>query len=382
MWDVIVIGLGAMGSAAAHRLSKRGCRVLGIDQYIPPHIHGSSHGRSRIYRQAYFEDSRYVPLLLRAYDLWRELENESGQQLLHLTGSLVIGSAGGPMVARSAESAQAFHLPHEMMSASELQRRYPAFKVEPDTTALLEHNAGYLEAEASVSAQLSEATRAGAELRLSERVLEWSAESGGVTVRTNACTYSAAHLVITAGPWAPEVLCSLGLPLRVTRQVLYWFEPQDHMELYGKDRMPVYLFEAEHGEPLVYGFPWTGTASEGVKVAVHGSEELCTPESVDRSIRPSDEEYIRARLARTLPRLAGRLQRAETCLYTMTPDENFILDTHPEHANVTLATGFSGHGFKFAPVIGEVVAQLVLDGTSDHDLDLFALNRFRRARVA
>ena len=381
MRDVIIIGLGVMGSAAAHRLALQGCRVLGIDQYAPPHTHGSSHGLSRIYRQAYFEDSRYVPLLLRAFELWQELEAATSQRLLHLTGSLVIGPDSGVLVRRSAESARAFNLPSERLTAAEVQRRFPAFHVQPHTTALLEHNAGYLDAEASVRAQLAEAARAGAELRVEERVLDWKADAGGVTVRTTAGTYSAAHLVITAGPWAPEILAGLGLPLRVTRQVLYWFEPQDAIELYGKDRMPVYLFEAENNQPLVYGFPWTGTAEEGVKVAVHGSDDVCTPESVDREIRPRDEQYIRAQLARTLPRLAGRLLHAETCLYTMTPDEHFILDAHPEHANVTLAAGFSGHGFKFAPVIGEALAQLVTAGASPFDLRLFNIDRFQAVQA-
>lgn len=376
MRDVIIIGLGAMGSAAAHRLSKHGFRVLGFDQLTPPHSEGSSHGRTRIYRQAYFEDGRYVPLLLRVFDLWRELEADSGEDLLHLTGGLVVGSATGELVRRSAESATMFNLPHEIIAPEDLRRRYPAFHFEPETTALLEHNAGYVEAETSVRAQLAEAARRGAELRLNERVLGWTADRAGVTVRTSAGTYSAAHLVITAGPWAPEILRDLGLPLRVTRQVLYWFEPVDDVELYIKDRMPVYLIEPEKGAPLVYGFPWTGTASEGVKVAVHGTEEVCTPESVERRIRPEDEQYIRARLARTLPRLAGRLLRAETCLYTMTPDEHFIIDAHPQHANVTLAAGFSGHGFKFAPVIGEILAQLATNGDSEYDLALFGINRF------
>ena len=370
-----------MGSAAAHHLSKRGCRVLGFDQYDPPHNLGSSHGQTRIYRQAYFEDIRYVPLLLRAFDLWRELEAASGQDLLHLTGSLVIGSPAGHLVQRSAESAQSFRLPHEMLSTAELGRRYPAFCLESDTIALLERNAGYVEAESSVRAQLTQAAAAGAELHRCERVLGWSAQGNGVTVHTTDRSYSAAHLVITAGPWTPEVLRGLGLPLRVTRQVLYWFEPIDGVELYRKERMPCYLCEAPNGDPLVYGFPLSGPASEGVKVAVHGLPEECTPESVRREIRVEDEAYIRARLAGTLPRLAGRLIRAETCLYTMTPDEHFIIDAHPEHSNVTLAAGFSGHGFKFSPVIGEIVAQLITGEKAAFDLDLFALNRFSTARV-
>ena len=189
-------------------------------------------------------------------------------------------------------------------------------------------------------------------------------------------TYSAKRLIITAGPWAPQILAELDLPLRVTRQVLCWFAPQGGVEDFRPDHCPVYLLESQPGQPLLYGFPLTGPDSEGVKVALHGIEEVCTPETVDREIRPDDESTIRERLATTMPRLAGRLLRAETCLYTMTPDEHFIIDTHPRHAAVTLIAGLSGHGFKFAVVLGEVLADLATNGKSSFDLSLFSLDRF------
>ncbi len=378
--NVIVIGLGAMGSAAAQHLAERGCTVRGFDRFAPPHSHGSSHGLSRIFRQAYFEDHRYVPLLMRSFDLWQRLERDSGVRLLFLPGSLVLGPSDGKLVKRSAESAKLFGLPHELLGAAELKQRYPVFEVKPETLGLLEHNAGYLLPEACVTQQLRRAERAGALLQTNDRVLDWHAEPRGssVSVRTNSGTYRADHLVITAGPWAPDLLSALGLPLRVTRQVLCWFEPKVPIEHFREDRLPVYLIEADGEIPLLYGFPLTGSERDGVKVALHGSENDCTADSCERTILPSDEQSIRARLSDTLPGLAGRLLHAETCLYTMTPDEHFILGPHPHHPAVTVAAGFSGHGFKFAQVIGELLAEAVVNPQSTAIPDLFSFGRFNR----
>lgn len=378
--DVIIVGLGAMGSAAAQQLAERGCRVLGFDQFAPPHGHGSSHGLTRIFRQAYFEDARYVPLLMRSFDLWQRLERDSGQRLLHLPGALVIGSADGQMVRRSAESAQAFGLSHEIFDAAELRRRYPVFAVNSDTVALLERDAGYVRPEACIEQQLRQAAKAGAELHTNELVIDWKAgeRGSGVTVRTAKATYTADHLVLTAGPWSPRILAEPGLPLRVTRQVLCWLKPKQSLDDFREGRLPVYLIEADGDRPLLYGFPLTGADTEGVKVALHGVEEVCTPSSICREIRPGDERTIRERLANTLPGLAGEFLRGETCMYTMTPDENFVLGAHPHHNSVTVAAGFSGHGFKFAPVIGEIVADTVLQSAARWDVDLFSPNRFLR----
>lgn len=364
-----------MGSAAAGALAEKGLRVAGFDAFTPPHARGSSHGLSRIFRQAYWEDSRYVTLLLRARELWDRLERDSGQPLLHVTGALMIGPQGGQLAPRSAESARAFHLPHEMLSAGELRRRWPVFSVPHDAVALLEHGAGYLRPELCIEQQLAHAVRRGAQLHMNEPVVEWTAAAGGVTIRTARGQYSAGHLVITAGPWAPQVVGE-DWPLRVTRQVLFWFEPAGPIEPFREGRLPIYLIESAAGEPVLYGFPITGSDAEGAKVAFHGSDEVCTPETVSRTVRPDEEARIRQRLASALPSLAGRRVRAETCLYTMTPDENFILGLHPQHSAVTVALGFSGHGFKFAPVVGEVIGELVCDGRSRFDLAMFSPGRF------
>ena len=376
--SVIVIGLGAMGSAAAQHLATRGCHVLGFDRFRPPHTLGSSHGQSRITRQSYWEDSRYVPLLLRAYDLWRKLEADTGQSLLHLTGGLMIGPTSGDLVARSAHSATSFNLSHELLSAAQLQQRFPAFTVDEAISALWEQKAGYLLPEACVQQQLNQASKAGADLHYDEPAISWQATPGGaVSVQTARGTYHADHLVITAGPWAPQILESMQLPLQVTRQVLYWFEPASHGELFQPDRFPVFLLQSE-GDPIVlYGFPSIPTGLPGVKVALHGSADVCTPESVLRELRPQDELAIRTRLNRMIPLLGGgRLLHAETCLYTMTPDEHFLIDQHPEFSQVTIAAGLSGHGFKFASVMGEILADLATGNTPPYDLDLFSINRF------
>jgi sarcosine oxidase len=377
MGAIIVVGLGAMGSSTALHLAHRGHRVLGFDQFTPPHTHGSSHGETRIIRKSYWEDPRYVPLLLRAYELWRRLEVDTGQSLLHITGGLMIGRVDGDLVARSTASAEQFDLRHEVLSAAQIRRLYPAFRIDDDWAALWETDAGYLNPEACVEQQLQQAALAGSELHFDEAMMEWDAlPGGGVSVRTTRATYTADHLVITAGPWAPHILRELNLPLRVTRQVVYWFEPTGSIELFRRERMPIYIREMEKGKPLLYGFPLTGTDTEGVKVGLHGSDDFCSPDTVNRAIGPDEEHIIRERLADALPLLAGRLLRAETCLYTMTHDEHFVIDTHPEFPQVTLAAGFSGHGFKFASVLGEVLADLATDCSPTYDLELFSLRRF------
>jgi sarcosine oxidase len=378
MGTIIIIGLGAMGSATALELASRGHRVLGFDQFTSPHNRGSSHGQTRIIRKSYWEDPRYVPLLLRAYDLWRRLEADSGQVLLHITGGLMIGRADGDLVSRSTASSERFMLPHEVLSAADIRRRYPVFKIDDNWTALWEKDAGYLHPELCIEQQLRQAASVGADLHFNEPVMEWNALPGGdVLVRTARETYVAEHLVITAGPWAPQILRELNLPLTVTRQVVYRFEPTGSIELFRPDRMPIYIREMQKGQPLLYGFPLTGADSDGVKVGLHGSDEYCSPETVDRTIRPADERIIRERMADALPLLAGRLLHAETCLYTMTPDEHFVVDKHPDFSQVTIAAGFSGHGFKFASVLGEVLAELATDGKPAFDLELFSARRFQ-----
>ena len=378
-FDAIVLGLGGMGSAAAMHLAGTGRRVLGIDQFSAPHDRGSSHGHTRVIRQAYFEHPSYVPLLLRAYELWRELEQSTGRRLLDLCGGLMMGEPDSDVVRGSLQSARTHGLAHDLLEAGDIRRRFPPFRISDRTVALLEPNAGLVYCEAAISAHLDVAARRGADLRFHQPVMHWkSGDNGGVSVTSSQRTYHAEHLVITPGPWAPALLPDLGLPLVVERQVLYWFQPPEGTTRYLPDRHPVHIWQRADGT-TPYGFPAVDGPSGGVKAAFYRQEtcEVCTPESVDRSIRDAEIERMRAALREYLPGLAGPLVRATTCLYTMTPDHHFVIGSHPRHANVHLAAGFSGHGFKFCSVVGERLAQHVTGTAQADSWHLFSPDRFR-----
>jgi sarcosine oxidase len=350
--------------------------VIGLEQYTPAHDRGSSHGRSRIIREAYFEHPDYVPLIQRAYEQWRALEEECGASLLVMTGGLLIGPAGGVLVQGALASARQHHLPHELISADEVQRRFPPFRLPPGMAAVQEPNAGVLNPEACIRAHVEGATAAGAMLRFEEPVLRWTANERTVEVVTAQQSYSAARLVITAGPWAPQVLDALGLPLQVERNVMYWFAPRGNAGAFAPSRFPIYICEYRPGA-FFYGFP---AHSDGaVKVAHHHSGEVCSPDTLRREVAPAEVTRIRALLEAHLPDASGELRAMAACMYTNTPDGHFIIDRHPHHRSVVVACGFSGHGFKFASVVGEVLADLSLDGWTRHPLSLFRLHRFRRS---
>jgi len=370
--DVVVLGLGAMGSAAAYHLARRGQRVIGLEQYTQAHDRGSSHGRSRIIREAYFEHPAYVPLIQRAYDLWETLQREGGTRLLLPTGGLMIGPEPGVLVQGALTSARTHHLAHEVLDSRTIRARFPAFAAADDTVAVWEPRAGVLFPEFCILAHLRAAARSGAVLRFEERVLAWEARHSGVEVRTDRGVYKAGHLVITAGPWAGAALADLGLPLTVERNVMYWFDPRAP-GLFSTDRFPIYIYEYAR-DAFIYGFPQVGR--DGVKVAHHHSGEVCTPETVRREVGQEETDRIRAILARTVPALDGTLRHTAVCMYTNTPDGHFIIDRHPRHPRVTLAAGFSGHGFKFAAVVGEILAELALYGHTRHPIELFRLSRF------
>ncbi|MBC8163999.1 MAG: N-methyl-L-tryptophan oxidase [Roseiflexaceae bacterium] len=374
-YDTIIIGLGAMGSAAAYQLARRGQRVLGLERYTPGHTHGSSHGRSRIIRQAYFEGAAYVPLLLRAYELWRELERESGEDIMRLTGGLMIGQPAHITVAGALVSAQQHGLPYELLDAAALRRRYPMLQPDASTVALYEQNAGVLRPEAAIQAYLRLAAARGAELRFEQPALSWRADARGVQVTTGRGNYEAAQLIIAPGAWAPQLLAELALPLVVERQVLYWFAPKGGYAAYQPDRFPIFIWEIEDHMQF-YGFPAEQHAPFGVKTAFFRNGEACTAETCDRVVRPDEVAGIRAAIDRLIPDLGGELIAAQTCLYTTTPDEHFILAKHPHHANVTVASPCSGHGFKFASAIGEVLADLASEGATKQPIGLFDPRRF------
>jgi sarcosine oxidase len=373
--DVIVIGLGGMGSAAAYHLAARGLRVLGIDRHPPVHDQGSSHGGSRITRQAYFEDPAYVPLLLRAGELWRDVEGNSGRDVVHYTGGLMIGGADSRTVAGSLASAQQWRLDHELLDADELRRRFPTLHPRDDEVALYEARAGFVVPEASVAAHLDLASRAGAELHHGEPVLSWTTDNSGVRVSTKDSEYTADRLVVCPGAWAPELLDDLGVPFTVERQVQYWFAPRTGVTPFLAEHHPIYIWEAGDGRQA-YGFPAHADPADGVKVAFFRGGATCTPQTIDRTVSPDEIEAMAAFVAPRLPDLPGTFLRAATCMYTNTPDEHFVIAKHPRHERAVVACGFSGHGFKFVPVVGEIVADLIADGRTRHPIGLFDPSRF------
>jgi sarcosine oxidase len=371
-YDVIVVGAGAMGSAALYHLSRRGLRVLGLERFEPGHDRGSSHGITRVIRLGYFEDPSYVPLLRRAYALWRELETASGRQLLHVTGIAEIGPPDGELVRGTLRSAQQHDLPHEIVAADELQRRLPALRLPDHYVGVLQPDGGYLEAEPAIHAHVGLATAAGAELGTNITVRAVEPYGRGVRVLTDTGSFQAATAIVAAGPWLQNLLPGCA-PLRVTRQVIAWFAPKEPA-LFTPDRFPVFLLESRHG--MHYGFPLLGEA--GVKIAKHyHRDETVDPDTYGRSVTVEDEAVIRAAVTEHLPLADGPLVAAKSCLYTMTPDRHFIVDRLPRCGAIIIASPCSGHGFKFSPVIGEILADLVESGTTPHDISRFRLGRFR-----
>jgi sarcosine oxidase len=356
-----VVGLGGMGSAAAAHLARRGQRVLGLEQYQPAHDRGSSHGRSRVIRLAYFEDPAYVPLLQRAYELWRGLERATGRRLLQITGGLMIGALDSEVVSGSLRSARTHGLAHELLDAADLRRRFPAFAPGDDTVAFFERDAGVVFPEEAIRAHLDAAVDGGAHLHFGETVEDWSVTgSGTVRVTTSRARYEAARLVLAPGPWAPDLFRLASIPLEVEPQTLYWFEPED-AALFAASQFPIYIWDLGSGVQF-YGFP---ADDEGrVKVAFFRTKD-------------GSERSLRAVLASALPPLAaGKLVATASCRYTLTPDHHFVLGLHPQHPQVVLASPCSGHGYKFASVVGEILADLALDGKTTHAIGLFSPSRF------
>src|SRR5882724_8140423 len=375
-YDVIVAGLGAMGSAGVFHLAARGLRVLGLDRFQPPHTLGSSHGRTRIIREAYFEHPSYVPLVRRAYELWAALEKESGRQLFIQTGGLMIGSPDGVLVSGARRSAEEHHLRHDILSSAEIRTRFPAFQPDPDMVAVWEPRAGILFPEPAIQSHLELAVKHGATLRLNEPVLAWEATGQGVSVSTAAASYTAGRLLLALGAWTASLLADLALPLTVERQVLFWFDPHDaarsQPDLFDPKKCPIQIWEYSPSR-FFYAFPDLG---DGVKVAIHHQGERTEPDNLRRDVARDEIDGMRSILKRFLPAAAGELKSAVVCMYTNTPDEHFIIDFHPRHRNVVIASPCSGHGFKFSSAIGELAARMLTDQPSELDPSLFQVSRF------
>ncbi|MEU7427139.1 N-methyl-L-tryptophan oxidase [Streptomyces sp. NPDC040750] len=370
-YDVIVIGLGGMGSAAAHHLSARGARVLGLERFGPVHNRGSSHGGSRITRQSYFEDPAYVPLLLRAYELYEDLARATGREIAVLSGGVMVGRPESRTVSGSLLSARRWDLPHEILDAKEIRRRFPTLAPDDDEVALYERKAGLLRPENTVAAHLQLATRQGARLHFEEPMLRWEPYRDGVRVHTPEDTYTAERLVICPGAWAPRLLDDIGVPVTVERQVMYWFQPRSGIERFVPRRHPIYVWEDTAGVQ-VYGFPAIDGPEGGAKVAFFRKGRVTTPETIDRTVHDDEIRAMADHMSHHVPDLPGTFLKAATCMYSTTPDEHFVIARHPLHPeSVTVACGFSGHGFKFVPVVGEILADLALTGSTAHPIGLF-----------
>src|SRR6266542_4833068 len=371
MWEAIVVGLGAHGSAAAYRLATRGHRVLGFDRFARGHTLASFGGLSRIIRLSYYEHPSYVPLLKRAWELWRELERDSGENLLTQTGGLYMGPPGGELVTGALASARMHDLAHEVLDNAELKRRYPLFDIDRDWIGLLDAQAGWLAPERSVETHLRIAERDGATLRFAEPIERWERDGEGVRVFSAQGSYRARRLVITAGAWLSRLVPQLAPHLWVERNVLFWFEPRLELEAFAK--LPVYI--VEDTDRLYYGFPYDPEI--GLKVAGLHFGDRVDPDTVDREPSERDEERVRAWLRRRMPLANGERRRAQVCLYTNSPDGHLIID---RDGQVTYASACSGHGFKFASAVGDILADLTISGRSS--LDIGFLSAARLATLA
>ena len=371
-YDVIVAGLGAMGSLTLHHLARRGHRVLGLDRFTPPHTMGSSHGQSRIIREAYFEDPRYVPLVQRAYSCWADLESTSRTTIFRQTGGLMLGPDNGELVRGARLSAELHQLPHELLDAREVARRFPAFHPDPDMVGVWEPRAGVLLPEIAIGAALKVAQRNGAHVQTGESLVSWNAIPGGVEVVTTVGRYRAASLVISVGAWTRDMVKELALPLVVQRNVLMWFSTVRTPEHFAPEAFPIFISEHAPGE-MWYGFPDLG---DGIKLARHHCGESTHPDTINREVSIDEVEGVRSLIRRYLPNADGLLRDSAVCMYTNAPDEHFVIGRHPAHPAVIVASPCSGHGFKFASVIGEMLADLSTDREPTFDLSLFALERF------
>lgn len=370
-YDVIVLGVGAMGSAVLYHLAKRGSRCLGLERFTIPHDRGSYHGATRIIRLAYHEHPCYVPLLRRSYELWRELERASGMQLLHITGSIDAGPPTSLVFEGARKSCELYDLPCEVLTCAELSQRFPGYRLPDDALALFQPDGGFLIPEACVSAYSTLAQTHGAELHTEEEVLGWEPSGNGVRVVTRNGQYGAQRLVVAAGPWISQFIPSLKKKAVPERQVLAWFQPRQP-RWFAPDKFPVFNVAVPEGR--YYGFPIFN--SQGIKIGrYHHREEQVEAEELDRECHSEDERVLRLFAERYLSDGDGPTLAMQTCMFTNTPDEHFVIDTLPGHEQVLVASPCSGHGFKFASVIGEILADLAEKGETRHDLSIFSMRR-------
>ncbi len=371
-FSVIVVGLGAMGSSAAMQLASRGHSVLGLDAHAPPHTLGSHHGESRIIRKAYYEHPSYVPLLDRTFALWTELAAHSSDRLMTLNGGLMIGRPDGELVKGVLESARQHKLQHTMLSPAQLADRVPVFQLDREMVAVLEPDAGILYPETCVRLFLGLAKSHGARLHVGEVVSDWRADADGVSVKTDRATYRASKLVLSAGAWLGQLVPAMRPNLTIERQVVIQVRPRADAAHFRPDQLPIFCLEEEDAS-FFYGIPDLGN---GFKVGQHHAGVIhASADAVDRTVNAHDIDIVRAFLARHIPQGNGPLVSSVVCLYTNTPDIHFAIDHLPGESDVVVASVCSGHGFKFAPVVGEIIADLVDGKRPEFDLSMFGARR-------
>lgn len=385
-FETIVLGLGAMGSASVYQLAKRQKRVLAIDQFQVPHNYGSSHGESRIIRQAIGEGEQYMPLVLRSYELWHELEKETGQELLTTTGGLILEPEKSDIIAhgrhkflaQTISCANKFNIRHEILETKDINKRFPQFTI-TNELGYFEYETGYLRPELCVDAQLALAKKYGATIRTNEKVISVSPNgNSGITVKTDRSLYEAEKIVISAGPWVSQLLPPQYADVfKVYRQVMYWFRIQDGAEsAFLPGRLPIFIWIFDKGGDFgFYGFP--SLDGKTIKMASEQYTVFTSPEKVERIVSKEEtavmySNYVRDRFLG----LTSRCETAVTCLYTTTPDSHFVIDFYPGNDQMIIASPCSGHGFKHSAAIGEVISDMVLEGKSKIDIGAFRLNRF------
>ncbi len=368
---VLVCGLGGMGSAALAQCALRGVSALGVEQYAPVHAFGSSSGKSRLIRRAYFEDPAYVPLLDRAYELWRELETRTGSRLLHLVGLLTLGYEGSPMLAGARRTALAYDLDVSFWDAREIRARYPALAPHDGEVGVFEPEGGFVVPETAIEAHLALARDGGAQMRFGVGMRSWESRADGIHVTlTNGETLRCERLILALGAWFAQTLADLGVPLVIQRNVLAWFTPTHPL---GPREMPAFLLDRRGLPAEFYGFPDVG---DGVKAAFHGYGETTDAHHLDREIHEADVLPLARAFNAWIPGAAGAYREGKACMYSLTPDRHFVVDLHPRDERVVVCGGFSGHGFKFASAIGEIAAQLAIDRATPHAIDFLSFARF------
>lgn len=377
-YDAIVIGLGGMGSATAADAALRGLRVLGLERFGPVHDRGSSAGRSRIIRKAYFEDPAYVPLVRRAFERWHDLELVTGSDILRITGVLLVGMPRHASVRNARASALLHELPFDELDAVAIRKRYPRLAPYRDEIGIFERDAGLLVPETAIAAHLELAQRAGAELRFHAPVRSWrDGPAGSIEVELeDGSTYMTRRLALCMGPWFEDAARAIGIPLAIERRVQHWFAPGTAG--YGPDDIPTFLIDRDEQPSRMYGFPDLG---DGLKAAFHGVGVVTHADDLDRVVAEADIAPVRRALEAWIPGSTARYLGGKVCMYSLTPDEHFVLGLYPGDPRIVLAGGFSGHGFKFASVIGEIITDLLADGATPHDIGFLSPARFERLPV-